>query len=109
MAFDQKLGERIRSILSDLTEFEEKKMFGGLCFMVQNYMCCGITKEDLMVRVGPDHYEKALDHPHARIMDFTGRPLRGYVYVDEGGLVSDKELEAWVNKGITFVNTLPPK
>jgi TfoX/Sxy family transcriptional regulator of competence genes len=82
----------------------EKKMFGGLCFMVGGSMCCGLTKTDFMVRVGPEQYEDALAQPHARPMDFTGRPLKGMVYVAPQGLRSDAALARWIKRGLAFVS-----
>ena len=84
-------------------------MFGGLCFMVKGSMCCGLTGTAFMVRVGPDQYEEALAQPHARPMDFTGRPLAGMVYVDPVGYSTDVDIAKWVQRGVTFVSALPPK
>jgi len=84
-------------------------MFGGLCFTIHGHMACGVTGDRLMVRVGPDGYADALAQPHAREMDFTGRSLTGMVYVDAAGLASDAALKAWVDRGVAFVRTLPPK
>jgi hypothetical protein len=72
-------------------------------------MCCGVATEDVMLRVGPDAYEAALAEPHAREMDFTGKPMKGYVYVAPEGLASERDLKAWVEKAVRFVRTLPPK
>jgi hypothetical protein len=72
-------------------------------------MCCGIVDRDLMVRVGPEGHEQALSQPHARPMDFTGKPMRGMVYVAAAGLRTEKSLRAWVDRGLRFVTTLPPK
>lgn len=84
-------------------------MFGGLCFMVNGSMCCGLTHAAFMVRVGPARYEEALAQPHARPMDFTGRPLKGMVYVDPAGYQTDAALSKWVTRGVDFVSTLPAK
>jgi len=81
VSYDEKLAARVRKVLAGRTDVVEKKMFGGLCFMVNGAMCCGLTKTDLMVRFGPVQYDDALAEPHARPMDFTGRPLAGMVYV----------------------------
>lgn len=107
MAYDQGLAERVREVLADRVPFSERKMFGGLCFMVEGAMCCGLTQSDFMVRVGPAAYEDALAQPHARPMDFTGRPLRGMVYVAAEGLASDQGLTAWVERGLAFVRGGP--
>lgn len=114
MAFDENLARRLRQYLRQLEnghEFEiaEKHMFGGLAFMVNGHMCCGVEKANLMVRVGPSEYETALANPHARPMDFTGRPLRGFVYVAAEGYASEHDLASWVDLGLQFVGTLPPK
>src|SRR5262245_1246504 len=84
-------------------------MFGGLCFMVGGAMCCGLTKSDFMVRVGPGRYDDAVAQPHARPMDFTGRPLAGMVYVAPEGLRTAASLAKWVGRGVSFVSSLPPK
>jgi hypothetical protein len=84
-------------------------MFGGLAFMSRGHMFIGIAKGALMVRVGPTDYEQALRRPHVREMDFTGRPLKGYVYVDPPGYENDEDLAYWVRAGHSFVATLPPK
>ena len=92
MAYNEKLAERIRRQLSDRTDVVERKMFGGLAFMVRGHMCCGVVGDELMVRVGPAAYEAALEEKHAREMDFTGKSLRGMVYVAAPGLASAKQL-----------------
>lgn len=109
MSHDENLARRIRALLSDRDDVAEKKMFGGLCFMVAGAMCCGLTKSDFMVRVGPDQYDDALTQPHARPMDFTGRPLKGMVYVAPEGLRRDAALAKWVQRGVRFVTSLPAK
>ena len=110
MAYDEQLATRIRAVLADAqTPVVEKKMFGGLCFMVSGHMCVGIVHDDLMVRVGPNAYEKALTLAHARPMDFTGRPLRGMVYVAAAGVKTKRQLVSWLDRGRSFVNSLPPK
>lgn len=108
MAFSETLAERVRIVL-DHPARTERKMFGGLCFMVHGHMVCGVLGDELMVRVGPDAYEDALKRPHAREMDFTGRALKGMVYVGTEGLDDDHALLAWVDLGRHFVETLPPK
>jgi hypothetical protein len=84
-------------------------MFGGLAFLVNGHMCCGIVGKDLMVRTGPDDYKTAVTRPHARPMDFTGRPMRGFVYVDAPGCRSPRDLNAWVQRGLRFALSLDPK
>jgi hypothetical protein len=81
MPFNEKLADRVRTILQGNYSLKEKRMFGGLAFMVNGHMCCGIVGHDFVIRTGPDKFEAALSRPHARPMDFTGRPMRGFVYV----------------------------
>ena len=109
MAYDEKLAGRIRKILGKRKAFTEKRMFGGLSFMRGGHMCCGVEKDNLVVRVGPARYEEALAEPHARPMDFTGRPLKGFVYVASGGYRTDKNLARWVKRGADFAASLPKK
>ncbi len=84
-------------------------MFGGLAFMARGHMCCGLVRERIMVRVGPEAYDRLLAKPHARPMDFTGKPMKGYVFVDPPGFESDADLEEWVERCRRFVGSLPPK
>jgi len=84
----------------------EKPMFGGLSFLLDGKIFCGIVRDDLMVRVGPDGYEESLQRPHARPMDFTGRPMKGYVYVGPAGRRTQRMVDAWVARAVTFVATL---
>lgn len=109
MAYDESEGSRIREALAAQSGVTEKKMFGGLSFMVNGHMCCGLVNENLMVRVGPEQYEDCLTLPFARKMDFTGRPMKGMIFVDPDGYRADEDLEAWVDRGLAFVTTLPPK
>src|SRR6266852_1884021 len=109
MPFDPALAERVRPLLRGVHSLKEKKMFGGLAFMVDGHMCCGIVHKDLVVRTGPEQYEAALSTPSARPMDFTGRPMRGFIYVSPEGYRSTRNLKAWIQRGLNFVRTLPPK
>jgi TfoX/Sxy family transcriptional regulator of competence genes len=109
MAYDEGVAQRIREALRDHPEVVERKMFGGLVFMVYGNMCCGALGEMLMVRVGPEQYKKALDQPHARKMDFTGKPLTGFVYVVPEGFDTDQAMAQWVRMSLDFVTALPPK
>jgi len=109
MAYDEGLSQRIRELLEGEPCVEEKKMFGGLAFMINGNMSVGVVKSELMVRVGPDAYESSLAEPHARPMDFTGKPLRGFVYVSARGFESDAGLEKWINQGVNYALSLPPK
>jgi len=96
MACDQELAQRVRQVLVDVPGVAERKMFGGLAFMIRGNMFCGVVGQDLMVRVGPDRYQEALAAPHARLMDFTGRPLKGMVYVGVEGCKTDEALRLWM-------------
>ena len=107
MAYDDKLADRIRRALGPDGDIEERKMFGGLAFLRGGRMFVGITGDDLMVRVGPERYEESLGKPHVRPMDFTGRPMRGYVYVAPAGRRTAAALRAWVMLAANFVATLP--
>ena len=109
MAYDEQLADRVRGVLARRKDVSEKKMFGGLSFMLGGNMCCGVDKDNLMIRVGPEQYETALAQPHARPMDFTGRPLKGMVYVDPEGYRTDAALAAWVKRGVGFAASLPAK
>jgi TfoX/Sxy family transcriptional regulator of competence genes len=106
MAYDESLADRIRRALGPRADVTEKKMFGGLAFLLGGKMFCGIAKDELMVRVGPDRYEQALGEAHVRPMDFTGRPMNGYVFVAAAGCQTEKAVTAWVERGAEFVATL---
>ncbi|HEV8281304.1 MAG TPA: TfoX/Sxy family protein [Candidatus Limnocylindrales bacterium] len=100
MAYDEVLAERIRAALRGRADVVEKKMFGGITFMVAGRMACGVIHDDLMVRVGPDGHDEAIAKPHARSMDFTGKPMRGMVYVAPAGVATDDDLRSWVDRAI---------
>ena len=108
MAYDLELADRVRRAVAGRAGVTEKAMFGGLAFLLGGKTFCGIVKHDLMVRVGPDRYEESLRLPHARPMDFTGRPLKGYVYVGPEGCRTLTMVRAWAEKGATFAATLVP-
>ncbi len=108
MAFDEKLAARVRIALAG-QHVSEKKMMGGLCFMVHGHMCVGVEKNQLMVRVGTDAYEPALKLKHAAPMDFTGKPLRGFVFVRPEGVETQRAVAAWIKRGLDFVTRLPKK
>ncbi|MEZ5461761.1 TfoX/Sxy family protein [Dokdonella sp.] len=109
MAIDDGLAERIREQLEPRHGITEKRMFGGLAFLADGHMFIGLARDALMVRVGPDDYETALARPHVRLMDFTGKPMRGYVFVDQAGLEEDGALNDWIQRSLAFVRSLPPK
>ncbi len=109
MAYDEALADRIGVILKDQPNVVGKKMFGGIAFMVSGNMCCGVVKDTLMLRVGAENYESLLSLPHAREMDFTGKSMKGMIYVDPEGLKTEEELKTWVEQALEFVLTLPVK
>jgi TfoX/Sxy family transcriptional regulator of competence genes len=107
MAYNEELVEKVRELLHESDGLTEKQMFGGLAFMLNGNMACGVVGEELMVRVGPDNYQEALGERYTRPMDYTGRPLKGMVYVEEDAIAAD--LDEWVNRGVEFAGSLPPK
>ena len=109
MAYDDGLAQRVRELLADEPALREKRMFGGLAFLLRGNMCVGIVKDELMVRVGPDAYPGLVRQPHARAMDFTGKPMRGFVYVESDGIESDAELTRWVGYGVAHARSLPAR
>jgi hypothetical protein len=109
MAYDEALAERIRDVISLRESVSEKKMFGGVAWMVGGNMACGVIGDELMVRLGPEEAEKALAEQHTRVMDFTGRPMRGFVIVEVEGIAADEDLAGWVDAGAGFAASLPAK
>lgn len=109
MAYDEGLAERIREQLAGNIYITEKKMFGGLCFLHDGNMLCGVVKDELMLRTGPDLYEALLDEPNAREMDFTGKPMKGMLIVEAQGFAEDTDLKWWLEQVQGFVSQLPPK
>lgn len=109
MPIDDTLEARVRAALTGTTGLAEKRMFGGLCFLVNGHMCAGLVGSTLMVRVGPEGYAEALRQPGVRPMDFTGRPMTGMVFVDPPAIATDAMLSAWVTRGARFASTLPAK
>ena len=109
MSFDAGLAERIRENLVDGSEVTERQMFGGLAFLIHGNMFVGVLGEKLMARVGSDRYQAALAREFAREMDFTGKPMKGYVYVEPDGTRADVDLALWVGTCVAFVRTLPRK
>jgi TfoX/Sxy family transcriptional regulator of competence genes len=108
MAYDEHLAARVRTLLAPRTDVSERKMFGGLTFMIGGNMCCGVNGDELIVRLDPDREVEALARPHARPMDFTGRPMRGFVTVQPDGLNGDR-LNRWVQEAVARAESLPPK
>jgi TfoX/Sxy family transcriptional regulator of competence genes len=109
MAYDEGLAQRVREILEEKPGYAEKKMFGGICFLLNGNMACGILDDDIIVRVGPEKYEESLKIPHSRVFDYTGRSMKGWVMVSSDGHESDEDLQDWIQKGVSYAMSLPPK
>ena len=109
MAYDERLAERIRELMAPMPGMSERKMFGGIAFMINGNMACGPVDDRLMVRVGPEGYEDALQQPGASELSFTGRPMRGMVEVEPATLEDQVALATWVARGVDFAASLPPK
>lgn len=109
MAYDEGLAQRIREALTDADGLSERRMFGGIAFMLHGNMAVGISGDELMVRVGPEAYDEALAQPHARVFDMTGRVMRGWVVVAAEGIADDAALGEWVRRGANYARSLPPK
>lgn len=109
MAYDIHLADRIRSLLKREGEFSERKMFGGITFMANGHMCCGVVKTDLVLRLTPEQAAEALRQLHTRPMDFTGKPMNSMIYVSAVGTDSDEALEAWVRSAVAVARRLPVK
>ena len=109
MAYDETLADRVRDALAARDGLSERKMFGGIAFMLGGNMAVGVIGEDLMVRLDPGDAERALAEPHVRPMDFTGRPMKGMVFVAPEATAADDALGEWVEAGADFASTLPPK
>lgn len=109
MAYDQGLAQRMREELDQIPNLSERQMFGGIGFMVNGNMACGVNKEEMIVRVGPENYDQALKKPHTRVFDFTGRPMKGWVMIAPEGYESDEDLKYWIEQGVSFAQSLPEK
>jgi TfoX/Sxy family transcriptional regulator of competence genes len=109
MPYDEALTARVRKALEKKPGVVEKKMFGGIGFLLQGNMACGVNKEALIVRVGPDKYTGALARPGAKPFDLTGKPMAGWILVDEKGFSSEKDLNDWIELGVAFASSLPAK
>jgi len=109
MAYNEKLSQRIGSLLQDTPGIEEMKMFGGVGFLLHGNMACGVIKDYLVVRVGPERYAEALQSPHAREFDITGKSMKGWIMVSVKGYTTEADLSAWVRQGVFFAQSLPPK
>jgi TfoX/Sxy family transcriptional regulator of competence genes len=109
MAYDEALADRVRQALAGRCQAEERAMFGGLAFMVRGHMCCGLTGDRLMARVDPDAYDRLLEEPGAQPMDFTGRPMRGFLFVSGSGISAPARLNVWISRALEFAATRPAK
>ncbi len=109
MAFDELLAARIRDLLSGTEGLAEKRMFGGLAFLLNGNMCCGVHGDDVILRVDPQSAEEALREPHVRIFDMTGRPMKGWLLVGSEAVASDEQLRSWIGMGVQFAGSLPAK
>jgi len=109
MTFSERTVHQIRRAIGNTPGLSERPLYSGVAFMLRGNMCCGMIDDNLVVRVGPDTYDDALREPHTRPMDFTGRPLPGFVYVERAGFASSNSLRQWIDRGVSFVRTLPPK
>ena len=109
MAFDDKLAERMRKLLAEQGGVVEKRMFGGVAFLLHGNMCCGVHKDALMVRLAPEATDAALRKPHTRIFDLTGRPMKGWILVDAEGIKTAAGLRKWIDQGVAYAASLPAK
>ena len=112
MAYDEKLAARIRKALGNYPVVSEIKMFGGLCFTLHGNMCCGVSgksKDNLILRVAPESAAKYLSEPHVRPMDFTGRPMKNFLYIGPGGYKTAASLRKWIQRAGDYALSLPPK
>jgi len=109
MAFDSALAERIRKRLGKRAGLTEKKMFGGLAFLMRGNMCCGVHGSELIVRLDPAESDRALKQPHTRLFDISGRPMKGWMLVGPGGVATDADLGRWVERAAGYAGSLPPK
>lgn len=109
MAYDESLAKRVRQALKNEKTVAEKKMFGGLAYLLDGKMSVGILSKDLVVRVDPKEQEKLLRYPDVRPMDFTGKPMKGFIYVGPKATATGPALKSWLKRGLEYAKTLPPK
>jgi len=109
MAYNEQLARRMRLRLKAVRGAVEKNMFGGIGFLVNGNMACGVNKQDLIVRLDDHDFEAAVKRPHVRVFNMTGRPMKGWIMVSSGGYASDAALRGWIDKAITHARSLPPK
>jgi TfoX/Sxy family transcriptional regulator of competence genes len=109
VAYNEQLATRVRALLAERDDVIERKMFGGLAFMAGGNMCCGVLDDELMIRVGPELGASALKRPFTRVMDFTGRPMTGMLFVASEGIAADDALAGWVRMALSYAASLPAK
>ena len=109
MAYDKELAERIRGQMAPIQGSVEKRMFGGIGFLIGGNMACGVNRENLIVRVGPEQYDAALAEPHVRPFDMTGRPMKGWIVVAPDGCATEADLGSWIQRGVAIAQSLPEK
>ena len=109
MTYDDGLAQRVRDLICDHPGYVEKKMFGGVGFMLGGNMACGVNQENLIIRVGPENYQDALSRPNVEIFGLTGREMKGWIVVKESGYQKDDDLQEWVDQGVAFALSLPEK
>lgn len=109
MAYDEHLAQSVRTIVQNVADVREQRMFGGLAFLAGGHMFCGVVGEELMLRLGEQGADAALDERHTRPMDFTGRPMSTMVFIEPAGIESNEALEGWIGRALSYVQTLPPK
>lgn len=109
MPYDEKLAARVRDMLAERSGVKEQKMFGGVGFMLGGNMCCGVHGNELIVRVSPEESDETVSDPHVRLMDLTGKPMRGWLLVSPDGTRTEKALRGWVDRGVRFAGSLPKK
>ena len=109
MAYDEGVAQRVRELIRGKPGYEEKKMFGGIGFLLRGNMACGVIRDDLIVRVGAENYTDSLLKPHVELFDLTGRAMKGWIIVKEPGYHDDQNLEEWTSQGVAYALTLPAK
>lgn len=109
MAYDEALADRLWKLLVHRRALTERRMFGGIVYMLNGHMCCGVVGDRVVLRLGNDAADAALEEPHVEPMDFTGRPIRSMVYLEPGGYAEEADLARWVDRALRFTQSLPPK
>jgi hypothetical protein len=109
MAYDEVLAGRVSEIITSLPGLEEKKMFGGVGYLLNGNMSVGVYKENLIVRVGHEGFEEKMSMPHTVSFDITGKAMKGWLMVEPGGVESDEDLQYWIDQGVEFARSLPSK